>query len=207
MSFSSTDLASALDTTTLSTIDSHAVALMACVVHSPESAVMAVEELHSRGADTVLVAEILLQSTLFAGFPRALNALHAHRELFGESDLSPRVLEPSDLHLFRERGETFFRDIYREHSDKVLTLLDSYHPELRDWILVSAYGRVLARDGVAASTRELAACAALMVSRDLRQLASHARGARHLGASESELAQVGRLVSRLTDRPEPAELG
>ena len=203
MSFSATDLAAALDATELATTDAHAVSLMACVVHSADSAAFAVEELHRRDADPVMVSEILLQSTLFAGFPRALNALHSQREVFGATDSQPTALEPVDLRHFRERGEALFRDIYRDHSDRVLDLLDSYHSELRDWILVSAYGRVLARDGVAASTRELAACAALTVSGDLRQLTSHARGARNVGASDADIVATAQLISCLTDLPAP----
>ena len=205
MSFSATDLSNALRDTSLAPVDAHAVVLMASVVHSARSAVVAIGELHPLGAESALVSEILLQSTLFAGFPRALNALHAFREVYGDSASAPVALQPEDLQVFRDRGESLFRDIYQDQSDRVLNLLDSYHPELRDWILVSAYGRVLARPGVAASTRELAACAALIVSEDLRQLTSHARGARNTGASDKDVAETAALVSRLTERPVPTE--
>lgn len=207
MSFSAHDLNAALDETLLSTQSAHAVALMASVVHSSGSAAIAIGVLRQREADEVLVSELLLQSTLFAGFPRALNALHAFREVFGEASTPPRSLQPEDLERFRVQGEALFRDIYRSQADRVLQMLDTYHPELKDWILVSAYGRVLSREGVSPSIRELAACAALMVSGDLRQLSSHARGARHTGATDDEVRQTAELVACLTGQPIPDEIG
>ncbi len=91
---------------------------------------------------------------------------------------------------YEERGAALFRKIYLSHTDEVLERIRSFHPDLKDWILQHAYGRVLSRPVLSAKQRELAAVAALTVTRQYRQLLSHFRGAKRCGATVEEMAAV-----------------
>ena len=68
--------------------------------------------------------------------------------------------------------------------------MGAFHPDLASWILEDGYGRVLARPGLPAGERELLAVAALAALGLDRQLESHVRGARRLGAAPSRIRAV-----------------
>ena len=132
------------------------------------------------------IRETLLQVTLFAGFPRTVNALEAL-----ERALGPRAADrPEPVRgdgVLRRRGEALFRRVYGPDADRVLDDIGGRHPEFRDWILRDAYGRVLGRPGLDAAERECVAVA-LLATLDLpRQQIAHLRGAVRCGARPAEV--------------------
>jgi len=147
--------------------------------------------------DPVAVEEIILQSYLFAGFPRALNAARAWRAASGRpapaEDVESTV---DDLTLWRERGEETCAIVYGDSYEKLRRNIRELHPALDDWMIVDGYGKVLSRPGVDLRTRELCIVAACAVSGQQRQLHSHFRGAINAGAPAGELAAV---LDALTD--------
>jgi 4-carboxymuconolactone decarboxylase len=147
--------------------------------------------------DPLAVEEIILQSYLFAGFPRALNAARAWRMVSEraapESDAESSV---DDLALWKARGEETCAIVYGESYEKLRRNIRELHPALDEWMIVDGYGKVLGRPGVDLRTRELCVVAACAVSGQQRQLHSHLRGAVNAGASSSELAAV---LDALTD--------
>jgi 4-carboxymuconolactone decarboxylase len=147
--------------------------------------------------DPLAVEEIILQSYLFAGFPRALNAARAWRMVSEraapESDAESSV---DDLGLWKARGEETCAIVYGESYEKLRRNIRELHPALDEWMIVDGYGKVLGRPGVDLRTRELCVVAACAVSGQQRQLHSHLRGAVNAGASSSELAAV---LDALTD--------
>ncbi|MEZ6194239.1 MAG: carboxymuconolactone decarboxylase family protein [Planctomycetota bacterium] len=150
--------------------------------------------------------EILFQRPLFAGFPRTINVLGAFRRHFGfEAEAAPARSREEGLETLRGRGRELFARIYADHTERVLSDLDRLHPELADWILTDAYGYVLARPRLDPRIRELAACAALVGTGDLRQLSSHARGARHCGAEPAEIRSAVALARPFADAADAAE--
>jgi 4-carboxymuconolactone decarboxylase len=149
------------------------------------------------------LSEIVLQTYLFAGYPRAINALMALNTVAG--DYSPREEEssapdPDDATPdYQERGERLCRIIYGEHYSALRALVATLHPDLDRWMVEEGYGRVLGRPGVSVVTRELAAINALIVLDLARQVRSHLLGARHVGADdtaiEETIHQVGIFAS------------
>ena len=147
--------------------------------------------------DPVAVEEIILQSYLFAGFPRALNAARAWRMVSGRpAPADDAEASVEDLDLWMARGEETCAVVYGDSYEKLRRNIRELHPALDEWMIVDGYGKVLARPGVDLRTRELCVVAACAVSGQQRQLHSHLHGALNAGASSAELAAV---LDALTD--------
>lgn len=142
----------------------------------------------SRAVPRAQFEEMLLQSVLFCGFPRAVTAFEKFEHAW------PAAAPPAGGALPPERqlaaGEALFAAIYGNNTDVVQSMLRSYHADFHRFVLEVAYGRVLSRPGLDGRQRELLAIAALAASSQLRQFAGHARGALHLGATIAELREV-----------------
>jgi 4-carboxymuconolactone decarboxylase len=155
--------------------------------------------------DPVAVEEIVLQSYLFAGFPRALNAARAWRAV---SERPAPAVDPeglvANLDMWRDLGERTCAIVYGESYEKLRQNIRELHPALDDWMIVDGYGKVLSRPGVDLRTRELCVVAACAVSGQQRQLHSHFRGALNSGASAGELALVLDALSDLIARDDLA---
>jgi 4-carboxymuconolactone decarboxylase len=137
--------------------------------------------------------EVLLQTYLFAGYPRAINALAELAALEPEPAAPPRLDLDGDrgaLPSWRERGEALCRKVYGAAYEKLLATMARISPELGRWMVVEGYGKVLSRPALDAKTRELAAVAALMTLDVPDQLRAHLRGSFLCGASRSEVEGV-----------------
>jgi len=143
--------------------------------------------------------EAVLQSHLFAGFPRLVEACEALAEEGGLGAPGPdeRGYETDRL----LDGRRLFDAIYADAAPTVRARLAAHHPQLSRWIEGHAYGRVLARPGLPLAMRELLSCAALAALGQPRQLAAHVRGALRAGATRAELRA---LLDAIEDLLEPA---
>jgi 4-carboxymuconolactone decarboxylase len=70
----------------------------------------------------------------------------------------------------------------------MIARMKSFHPELAEWILEDGYGKVLSRPVLSIRERELIVVAVLAALRLPKQLESHVRGARGVGATGREVA-------------------
>ena len=137
--------------------------------------------------------EIILQTHLFAGYPRTINALAVVRKLgctLNESTDAP-------VEQWRGDGENLCSQIYAGTYDKLRVAIGSLHVDLEKWMLETGYGRVLSRPGLTARQRELGVVAVLGGQNVKPQLMSHLRGALHVGASMESLEQVIGLVGKI----------
>jgi 4-carboxymuconolactone decarboxylase len=155
------------------------------------------------GVDPVWIEELVLQSYLFAGLPRALNAAREWRRISGRR--APRADDDAQYdHVdeWRERGEATCETVYGRFYERLRHNIAELHPALDAWMIVEGYGKVLGRPGLDLRRRELcvvAACAAL--GQD-RQLHSHLHGAMHAGASHAEISAT---LDAVADFLTPAE--
>jgi 4-carboxymuconolactone decarboxylase len=149
------------------------------------------------------ICEALLQVVPFAGFPRAIEGFHLFRGLLAESPSSAPPLDEGigkgegrgskqDIREepFEVTGNRQFSLVYGGQAGTILNRLTEYHPELAEWIIRDAYGKVLARPGLSSKDRELLAVAMLLALGLPRQLLGHMRGARCCGASLGEIREV-----------------
>ncbi|HKS05443.1 MAG TPA: carboxymuconolactone decarboxylase family protein [Gemmatimonadaceae bacterium] len=131
------------------------------------------------------VEELLLQTYLFAGFPRALNATREWRRTIGESTAPDGDADAEYGHAdaWRERGEKTCAVIYGRAYDALRHNIADLHPALDAWMIVEGYGKVLSRPALDLARRELCIVAACAHTGQDRQLHSHLHGALHAGAS------------------------
>lgn len=141
------------------------------------------------------VEELILQTYLFAGFPRALNGMRQWRRLRpvpatgagGSTDV-------------RAAGEVTCARVYGSMYDKLRTNIRDLHPLLDEWMIVEGYGKVLSRPGLDLVRREFCIVAACAASGQDRQLQSHLHGARNAGASDRAiLATIAALAGVIPD--------
>lgn len=131
------------------------------------------------------VEELLLQTYLFAGFPRALNAMREWRRL--EPVAGGASPEAGDLATWRTDGEATCAVVYGATYERLRHNIRQLHPLLDDWMIVEGYGKVLSRPGLDLARRELCIVAACAAAGQDRQLHSHLHGARNAGASNQAI--------------------
>jgi 4-carboxymuconolactone decarboxylase len=149
--------------------------------------------------------EVILQSYLFAGFPRTLNAAREWRRVSGR----PAPLNDDGEHLdradeWRRQGEETCAIVYGPFYDRLRVNIRALHPALDAWMIVEGYGKVLSRPGLDLARRELCIVAACAASRQERQLHSHLHGALHAGASESAITDTLGAVASLVSADDAA---
>ena len=144
------------------------------------------------------VEEVVLQSYLFAGFPRALNAAREWRRLSGvrapESDPGERFEQADE---WRAQGEVTCATVYGPFYERLRHNIRQLHPALDAWMIVEGYGKVLSRQALDLKRRELCIVSACAMARQDRQLHSHLYGALHAGATRSEVASALDAVADL----------
>ena len=137
------------------------------------------------------IEEALLQSYLFAGYPRAIEALTLL------SDVWPSNGRPASLpsRSWPALGRDLCRRVYGGSYDRMRANITRAHPHLAVWMVDEGYGKVLSRRGLDPVSRELCAVGALAVLHAPRQLEAHLRGARNVGATPREIALAVRLAA------------
>ncbi len=175
----------------------HLVRIAAAVAGSPIGVVKRVlaEAVPYVGAD--VVDEVLLQSYLFAGFPRTLNATSAWREISGlKAPDSDPLSDASNAPNWTAAGEATCQIVYGPVYETLRTNIRQLHPALDSWMVVDGYGKVLSRPKLDLGRRELCIVAACAAAEQEPQLRSHLRGALNAGAEPHDLSLT---ISALAD--------
>ncbi len=146
------------------------------------------------------VEELILQSYIFVGFPRALNAAREWRRASG---IAAPAVDPEagdeQRALWRERGERTCKVVYGAAYQRLRTNIRELHPALDEWMIVDGYGKLLGRPGLDLRRRELCIVAVCGVLEQDRQLHAHLRGALEAGATRAEVSDTLELVARNVD--------
>jgi 4-carboxymuconolactone decarboxylase len=191
----------ATDRDTMQVLDEATIAIVrlaAIIAVGDESALRATLAEVVVAAPPEWVEEVVLQSYLFAGFPRALNAAREWRRISGrpapESDEGERYDRADE---WRERGEETCATVYGPFYKRLRANIRDLHPALDAWMIVDGYGKVLSRPGLDLVRRELCIVAVCAVAKQDRQLHSHLHGALHAGASAADVQGVLNAVAYL----------
>lgn len=151
-----------------------------------------------------LVDEVILQSYLFAGFPRTLNAARMWRGMSGHP-APPSDDSASSIHVaqWESRGEQTCGIVYGDSYEMLRRNVRELHPALDAWMITDGYGKVLSRPALDLKRRELCIVAACAAAGQQRQLHSHLHGALNSGAPADE---VRAALDALADIVPPTEL-
>ncbi|GJG88471.1 carboxymuconolactone decarboxylase [Gemmatimonadetes bacterium T265] len=181
---------------TLSHVERTLVRVAAVVAVGDEPAV---RDVLARALDAAVpppwVEEVLLQSYMFAGFPRALNAMREWRRLSG---LAAPAVDPDldrDDHLVR--GEATCARVYGHFYPKLRDNVAALHPALDRWMVEAGYGQVLGRPALSLARRELCVVAVCAAAAQERQLQSHLHGALHVGVDPAVITETLAAVADL----------
>jgi len=157
-----------------------------------------VSPLRSSQVPVQWVEELLLQSVLMVGYPRALIAFMVWRKFSGVP--APATDEDQDyVHVaeWTSRGEEVCGTVYGENYRKLRDSVRALHPAIDSWMITEGYGRTLGRPGLDLMRRELCTVAQTAVLEAPRQLHSHLRGALNAGATFGQIEGVLSVVNPL----------
>ena len=146
------------------------------------------------------VEELILQSYIFAGFPRALNAAREWRRASAIPAPSTDADALGDRYeLWRERGEATCATVYGAAYYRLRANIRELHPALDEWMIVEGYGKLLGRPGLDLSRRELCIVAVCGALEQERQLHAHLHGALNAGATPQAIQDTLEIVAAHVD--------
>ena len=137
------------------------------------------------GVDIAEIYEVMLQSYLFLGFPRMLNAAECFIESFPDFTvhLKVRKFGSGQLEKWQRSGTSLCQKVYAGNFTKLKRRISQFSPDIFNWMILEGYGKVLSRPGLDIRRRELAVVACLMIDKCPKQLFSHIRGALNVGVA------------------------
>ena len=153
------------------------------------------------GATPGEVVEMLIQLSVYAGFPAALNAFSVAGEVLsarsGRPETTPpasQAVAPSEGHSERrKRGLAVLAATSGASGEAVVGSFDDIAPDIGRMIVEHSYGDLFARPGLDPKTRELTACAALAArgtATTETPLRVHINAALNVGASRVEVLET-----------------
>ena len=155
-----------------------------------------VRGLRAAQVPVVWVEELLLQSILMCGYPRALVALAVWRKFSGvRAPATDTEGSYANVESWQARGEATCATVYGDNYRKLRDHVRALHPAVDDWMIVEGYGRTLGRPGLDLMRRELCTVAQTAILDTERQLHSHLRGALNAGADPMQVDAVLSVVN------------
>ena len=155
----------------------------AIAANAPADVAREAEAALGAGLSAAAVYEVVLQSYLFVGFPRTIEAFFAAKPLLEHHGGIPAAPEPPSPAEWTARGESLCREIYGRHYEKLVDTMRGFSPDLAAWMILEGYGKTLSRPALSPEEREYGVLAILTVGGMWRQLRSHAIGTVNVGGT------------------------
>jgi len=133
------------------------------------------------------IYETLLQTYLFAGFPNALISLNILQDIIPAKNTTKKTINNSQI---LSKGEKTCRKIYGSKFDKLISNINSFSPELSEWLITEGYGKVISRKVLSLKERELSIISILSCQKYESQLYSHINGAIRNKVTTGEIRSV-----------------
>lgn len=146
------------------------------------------------------VEELILQTYLFAGFPRSLNASREWRRISGRPAPNTDKGASYDIEDIKAQGEITCVIVYGDTYTRLRQNIRNLHPALDAWMIIEGYGKVLSRPELDLARRELCIIAACAIAKQDRQLHAHLHGALNAGASILAVNQALDALSAVLDK-------
>lgn len=161
------------------------------------------------GCSIAEVQEVLLQMSVYSGFPSAVNGMNALKEVLqkrkenGKKD-PEGVNQKTKIPKGKTRLDVGISQLDKLKAVDLEKLQQAYKhvsPDFIQYVLEYGFADILARPGLDYKTREMATIAALTALGVTDQLKLHIRGAINLGASKEDIAEIMILMSVFTGFP------
>lgn len=174
------------------------VAMLAAIGNRADALRMHLAGALANGVTREEIIEVLIQLSVYCGFPSALNAFSVAREVFSAQTASTEMrafpsAEIENRAQRLERGRATLAQTSGASGDAVVRSFDDVAPDLGRMIVEHSYGEIFSRDGIDLKTRELTACAALAAvgtHTSLVPLRVHINAALNVGASRDEILET-----------------
>ena len=131
--------------------------------------------------------ECILQSYLFCGFPAAIESLKIFRQHFSDFSVKKSNYDPDK---FKANGKINCKLIYKKNYKKLIENMNYFSPDLKEWMIIEGYGKVLNRKRLSLLEREYVNVSILCTRLYVNQLHSHMKGCIHLGANIDDLTEL-----------------
>ena len=141
---------------------------------------------------TKKIYETIIQIYLFCGFPATIESLKHFNIVFPEFKKNQTEF---DLNKYSKIGQNNCRKIYRSNYDKLLDNFHSLSPDLKDWMIIEGYGKVMGRHGLSIKERELINVTVLSTNYYEHQLYSHIKGAINTGSGYNVIESIIKQTS------------
>lgn len=144
------------------------------------------------------IIEVLIQLSVYRGFPAVLNAFAVAKDIFaaGSPTIAANVPPPAVVESRAdrlERGRATLAETSGSSGDAVVRSFDDVAPDLGRMIVEHSYGEVFSRSGIDMKSRELSACAALAAVGSATTevpLRVHINAALNVGATREEILET-----------------
>lgn len=153
------------------------------------------------GSSISEVKEVILQMSVYSGFPSCINAMNALKEVLQEREangIKDKVGEKANVNA-TERIKLGKQELSQLDSLQVERLRDAYgdfSPELVKFILEYGYGDIFSRDNLSKKHRQIATISALTALGNAQpQLKFHINAGLNIGVTEEEIKEVILLMT------------
>jgi len=147
------------------------------------------------------VKEVILQMSVYSGFPSAINAMNVLKEVLEERKnhgiqdnpgKQPSKLPNDRLTL----GKQELSQLDPLQVERLKQAFDTFSPELTQFILEYGYGDIFARDNLSKKHRQIATIAALTaLANAVPQLKFHIHAGLNIGITEEEIKEIMLLMT------------
>ena len=155
------------------------------------------------------VQEVILQMTVYSGFPSAVNGMTILKEVLEERKAQgvkdpkghSKQVEIPEGKTRMDVGIAQLEKLDAAPLDKLNEAFEDVSPDFMKYVLEYGFADILARPGLDYKTREMATISALTALGLTDQLKFHIRGAMNLGASKEEVAEIMILMGVFSGFP------
>lgn len=137
------------------------------------------------------IIETIYVMTIYSGFPAALNAVSAAREVFREKGIKFKPIRQYNPNGRRERGWATVDQTSKGAGQAVINGLKDIAPDLADLIIDYSYGDINSRPGISPQHREIACVAGMTAVGTMRpQLKVHIKAAVNVGVTKEQVIET-----------------
>lgn len=155
------------------------------------------------------VQEVILQMSVYSGFPSAVNGMIALKEVleernkngFDDSKVLSKQTKIPEGKTRLDVGVAQLEKLDVVPIDKLNETFEDVSPDFMKYVLEYGFADILARPGLDYKTREMATISALTALGSTDQLKFHISGAMNLGVTKEEVAEIMILMSVFSGFP------